>query len=45
MRGLPEKKKEVLSTDGQLTVPNTPRVARKPGQKKRVKSTRTRTKT
>ena len=44
MVGLPPKKKEIISTDGCLSVPRTPRIARKPGQKKRVRNIRTRTK-
>ena len=44
MAGLPAKKKQVISTDGCLRVPRTPNIARKPGQRKRVRSTRTRTK-
>ena len=38
MRGLPGKTKEVISTDGLLTVLRTPKIARKPGQKKRLKN-------
>ena len=44
MKGLPEKKKELISTDGLLAVPRTPKMARKPGQKKRIKNIKTRTK-
>jgi hypothetical protein len=44
MAGLPAKKQQVMSTDGCLKVPRTPKVARKPGQKKRIRNIRTRTK-
>ena len=44
MAGLPTKKKQVISTDGRLSIPRTPTIARKPGQKKRVRNIRTRTK-
>ena len=44
MCGLPKKRKDIQSTDGMLRVPRTPKVARKPGQKKRPKNVRTRTK-
>ena len=44
MRGLPKKRKDVLSTGGMLKVPRTPKIAKKPGQKKRLKNVRTRTK-
>ena len=44
MKGLPERKRVISSTDGLLSVPRTPKIARKPGQRKRVKNIRTRTK-
>jgi hypothetical protein len=44
MAGLPAKKKQVMSTEGCLRVPRMPNIARKPGQKKRVRNIRTRTK-
>ena len=44
MCGSPKKRKEVLSTDRMLRVPRTPKVSKKPGQKKRLKHIRTRTK-
>ena len=44
MCGLPKKRKEVQSTDGMLGVPRTPKVAKEPGQKERLKNIRTRTK-
>ena len=44
MKGLPERKQVISSTDGLLSVPRTPKIARKPGQRKRVKNIRTRTK-
>ena len=44
MKGLPERKRAISSTDGLLSVPRTPKIARKPGQRKRVKNIRTRTK-
>ena len=34
MAGLPTKKKQVISTDGRLSIPRTPTIARKPGQKR-----------
>ena len=40
MAGLPTKKKQVISTDGRLSIPRTPTIARKPGQKKRVRNIR-----
>ena len=44
MKGLPRKQQTVVSTDGCLTIPRTPRTAKKPGQRKRIKSVRTKTK-
>ncbi|CAB3977879.1 Hypothetical predicted protein [Paramuricea clavata] len=41
MKGLPERKQVISSTDGLLSVPRTPKIARKPGQRKRVKNIRT----
>ena len=38
-----KKEKTIVSTDGGLEIPTTPAVARKPGQRKRVRSGRTRT--
>jgi hypothetical protein len=31
MKGLPERKQVISSTDGLLSVPRTPKIARKPG--------------
>lgn len=41
LRGVKIKEKTIQSTDGRLKIPKTPRAAKKPGQRKRVKSTRT----
>ncbi|CAB4010095.1 hypothetical protein DIZ80_08245 [Paramuricea clavata] len=41
MKGMPAKKKTVSSTDGRLTIPKTCKTAKKPGQRKRVKSLKT----
>ena len=38
-----KKEKTIVSTDGGLEIPTTPAVARKPGQRKRVRSGRTST--
>ena len=35
------KKQTMRSTDGDLEIPSTPRVARKPGQRKRIRSQKT----
>ena len=43
LRGVPKKKKAIQSTDGRLKIPKTPTAAKKPGQRKQVKSTRTQT--
>jgi hypothetical protein len=43
MKGMPAKKKTVSSTDGRLTIPKTCKTAKKPGQRKRVKSLKTMT--
>jgi len=40
-RGVREVPKEVTSRDGVFSLPATPRVARKPGQKSRARKTRT----
>jgi hypothetical protein len=42
-RQLQKKEKTIVSTDGGLEIPTTLAVARKPGQRKRVRSGRTRT--
>ncbi len=43
LKGVPKKEKKVKSTDGgRLEIPTTQKVARKPGQRKRIKSVRTR---
>ena len=44
MKGLPRKTKTVISTDGRLTIPRTQKTAKKPGQRKRIRATKTRTK-
>ena len=38
-----KKEKTAVSTDGELHIPTTPSVARKPGQRKRVHTRRTTT--
>jgi hypothetical protein len=40
-KGLPPKKNMVSSTDGYLTVPKTVKIARKPGQRRRIKPCKT----
>ena len=42
LKGVPKKGQKMKSTDGRLEIPRTQKVARKPGQRKRVKSVRTR---
>ena len=42
LKGVPKKEKTITSTDGRLKLPKTQKVAKKPGQRKRIKSARTR---
>ena len=41
MKGMPAKKKTVSSTDGHLVIPKTCKTAKKPGERKRTKSSKT----
>ncbi len=41
LKGVPKKDKTIKSTDGRLVIPKMQKTARKPGQCKRIKSTRT----
>jgi hypothetical protein len=41
LKGTPKAEKAVKSTDGRLTIPKIQKTARKPGQRKRVKCSKT----
>ena len=41
LKGTPKAEKAVKSTDRRLTIPKTKKTARKPGQRKRVKCSKT----
>ena len=45
MKEMAPNTKTVISTDGCLTIPRTPKTAKKPGQRKRAKSIKTMTRT
>ena len=41
MKGMAPNTKTIISTDACLTIPRTPKTAKRPGQRKRAKSTKT----